>query len=141
MSRLCKVFAQVNQKFSRHVSGLKIVLTIDTFRADGSFTGSSDKKNSLPYKTLPYGRTLGFRAGRCVGTGTREFQLTFYAVTWNKEGVVDLIERVPTTMTLSESGDEFTEHGNWEFLNLNWTVVFSGASDVKDTRLETPDQD
>jgi hypothetical protein len=62
-------------------------------------------------------------------------------VTWNKEGVVDLIERVPTTMTLSESGDEFTEHGNWEFLNLNWTVVFSGASDVKDTRLETPDQD
>ena len=54
---------------------------------------------------------------------------------------MDLIERVPTTMTLSESGDEFTEHGNWEFLNLNWTVVFSGASDVKDTRLETPDQD
>ena len=97
----------------------------------------SDKNNSLPYKTLPYGRMLGFRAGRCVGTGTGEFQLTFYAVTWNKEGVVDLIERVQTTMTLSESGDEFTEHGNWEFSDLNWTVVFSGASDVKGTRLET----
>jgi hypothetical protein len=61
-------------------------------------------------------------------------------VTWNKEGVVDLFERVQTTMTLSESGDEFTEHGNWEYLDLNWTVVFSGASDVKGTRLETPDQ-
>ena len=63
-------------------------LNIDTFRADGSFTGSTDK--TFPYiKPLLYGRTLGFRAGRCVGTGTREFQLTFYAVTWNKEGVVD----------------------------------------------------
>jgi hypothetical protein len=83
-------------------------LNIDTFRADGSFTGSSDK-------TLLYGRTLGFRAGRCVGTGTREFQLTFYAVTWNKEGVMNLFERVQATMTFSDSGDEFTEHSQWDW--------------------------
>ena len=53
----------------------------------------------------------------------------------------DLIERVPTTMTLSESGDEFTEHGHWDFLDLNSTVRFrSSADDIKATRLET-DQD
>jgi hypothetical protein len=104
------------------------------FRADGSFTGSSDK-------TLPYESTMGLRAGRCVATGTREFQLTFYAVRWNKEGVVDLFQRVHATMTLSESGDEFTEHSQWEVLDPNWTVVFRGADDVKGTRLETPDQD
>ena len=115
-------------------------LNIDTFRADGSFTGSTDK--TFPYiKPLLYGRTLGFRAGRCVGTGTRELQLTFYAVTWNKEGVVDLFERVQATMTFSESGDEFTEHSQWDWLDLNWTVVFRGTADVKGTRLETPDQD
>jgi hypothetical protein len=85
----------------------RTLLNIDTFRADGSFTGSSDK-------TLPYGSTMGLRAGRCVAMGTREFQLTFYAVRWNKEGVVDLFQRVHATMTLSESGDEFTEHSQWE---------------------------
>ena len=112
----------------------RTLLTIDTFRADGSFTGSSDK-------TLPYGSTMGLRAGRCVAMGTREFQLTFYAVRWNKEGVVDLFQRVHATMTLSESGDEFTTHNRRDFLDLNWTVVFRGAGDAKGTRLETPDQD
>jgi hypothetical protein len=112
----------------------RIVLNIDTFRADGSFTGSSDK-------TLGYGRTLGFRAGQCVATGTREFQLIFYAVIWKKEGVIDLFQRVQATMTLSESGDQFTEHSRWDFLDLNWRVSLRGASDVKGTRLETPDQD
>jgi hypothetical protein len=112
----------------------RALINIDTFRADGSFTGSSDK-------TFAYGSTMGFRAGRWVATGTREFQLTIYAVTWNKEGVVDAFERVHATMTLSESGDEFTEHSHWDWFDLNWTVVFRGASDVKGRRLETPDQD
>jgi hypothetical protein len=62
-------------------------------------------------------------------------------VTWNKEGVVDLFERVQATTTLSESGDECTAHTRRDFLDLNWTVVFRGAGDVKATRLETPDQD
>ena len=112
----------------------RTVLTIDTFRADGSFTGSSDK-------TLNYGSTMGLRVGRCVATGTREFQLTIYGVSWNKEGVVEYLERVQATMTLSESADEFTEHSHWDWFDLNWTVVFRGAGDVKGTRLETPDQD
>jgi hypothetical protein len=116
----------------------RTLLNIDSQRADGSFTGISDKT----FPKWPDGRTAGLRAGRCVGTGTREFQETFYAVTWNnKEGVVDLIERVQATITLSESGDEFTSHNQWEFLDLNWTVVFKGSADVKATRLETPDED
>jgi hypothetical protein len=54
---------------------------------------------------------------------------------------VDLFERVQATTTLSESGDECTAHTRRDFLDLNWTVVFRGAGDVKATRLETPDQD
>ena len=113
------------------------ILTIDTFRADGSFTNITNKR-------LGYGRTLGtvsFRAGRWVATGAGEFQLKFYSVICNNEGVVDLFGRVQTTMTLSESGEEFTEHGQWEYFELNWTVAFRGTSDVKATRLATPDQD
>jgi hypothetical protein len=113
------------------------ILTIDTFRADGSFTNISNKR-------LGYGKTLGtvsFRAGRWVATGAGEFQLKFYSVICNQEGLVDLLGRVQTTMTLSESGDEFTEHGQWEYFDLNWTVAFRGTSDVKATRLETPDED
>jgi hypothetical protein len=116
----------------------RIVLNIDNYRADGSFTCSTNKTDA---RAGEYGRTYGFRAGRCVATGTREFQLTFYEVTWNKEGVVDLFERAQATTTLSESGDEFTTHNRRDFLDLNWTVVFRGAGDAKGTRLETPDQD
>jgi hypothetical protein len=112
----------------------RTLLNIDTYTADGSFTGSRDKTID------PYGRTAGLRAGRWVATGTREFQLTFYGMRWNKEGVVDRFQRVQATMTLSESGDGFTEHSQWDILDLNWTVVFRGASDVTGTRLETPDQ-
>ena len=113
----------------------RTLLNIDTFRADGSFTSSSDKTLDI------YGNTAGLRVGRCVATGTREFQLTIYGLRWNKEGVVNQFLRVQAIMTLSESGAEFTEHSQWEVLDPNWTVVFRGAADVKGTRLETPDQD
>jgi len=114
----------------------RTVLNVDTFRADGSFTSSSDKTVDI------YGNTAGLRVGRCVATGAvREFQLTIYGLRWNKEGVVDLFLRVQAIMTLSESGAEFTEHSQWEVLDPNWRVVFKGAADVKGTRLETPDQD
>ena len=42
---------------------------------------------------------------------------------------------------MSESSDELTTHTQSEFLDLDRTVVFRGTSDVKGTRLETPDQD
>ena len=74
----------------------------------------------------------------------------FYGLRWNKEGVVmerhsmrnhHQFLRVQASITLAESGDESTSHSQWEVLDLNWTVVFKGAADVKGTRLETPDQD
>jgi hypothetical protein len=113
----------------------RTLLIIESRSADGSYTSSSDKTVDI------YGNTAGLRVGRCVATGTREFQLMFYGLRWNKEGVVNQFLRVQATMTLSESGDELTAHSQWEVLNLNWTVVFKGAADVKGTRLETPDQD
>jgi hypothetical protein len=113
----------------------RTLLIIESRRADGSYTSSSDKTVDI------YGNTAGLRVGRCVATGTREFQLMFYGLRWNKEGVVNQFLRVLATMTLSELGDELTAHSQWEVLDLNWTVVFKGAADVKGTRLETPDQD
>jgi hypothetical protein len=82
------------------------------------------------------------RVGRWVATGTREVQLTIYGLTWNKEGVVNRFSRLHSTVTLSESGAEFTAHAQWEVLDPNWKVVLRGAADVKGARrLDTPDQD
>ena len=113
----------------------RTLLNIDTFTADGSYTGSQDKTIDI------YGDTGGLRVGRCVATGTREFQLTLYRVQMNKEGVVYQFLRVRATITLSESGDECTAHSKWEALDPNWTVEWGGTGETKATRLETPDQD
>ena len=117
-------------------SGLeRPLLNIETFTADGSYTGTSDKTIDIS------GDTGGLRVGRCVAMGAREFQQTLYRVIWNKEGVVNHFLRVRNTITLSESGDEHTAHSKWDSLDTNWTVVWSGTGDTKATRLETPDQD
>lgn len=62
--------------------------------------------------------------------------MTFYEVIW-KEGVVNGFHRLQSTITLSENGDEFTAHGDADFLDSNWNVVFSTTTDGKGTRLET----
>ena len=49
----------------------RTLLTIGSYRADGSYTGSFDKR-------LHHGRTVGLRVGRCEATGSKEFQLTLY---------------------------------------------------------------
>jgi len=107
---------------------------IDAFNADGSFSYDTDRR-------LPSGILLGSGRGRWVATGAREFQLKFYTVTSNKEGVASGLQRVQSTFTLSEAGDEFTGRSEWEFLDANWTVVFRGFTDFIGTRLETPDRD
>jgi hypothetical protein len=53
------------------------LLNIETFTADGSWTGSSDKTIDI------YGDTGGLPVGRCVATGIREFQNTLYRVQCN----------------------------------------------------------
>ena len=108
-------------------------LTIGSYRADGSYTGSFDKRLEQGH-----GRMVGLRVGRCEATGYKEFQLIFYEVRLNKKGVVDQFARVRINVTLSESGDELTAHGQWDVLDLNWTLLFRGTNDVKSTRLETP---
>ena len=110
------------------------LLTIGSYRSDGSYTGSFDKR-------LEHGRMVGLRVGRCEATGYEEFQLILYELRLNKKGVVDRFARVRITVTLSESGDELTAQSQWDVLDLNWTLVFRGTNDVKATRLETPDQD
>jgi hypothetical protein len=115
----------------------RTLLVLGIFSEDGSYTCSSDQK--LP--PVPAIQAVGTEMGPCQGrwarTGAREFRLTFYAVIW-KEGVVNGFHRLQSTITLSENGDEFTAHGEADFLDSNWNVVFSTTTDGKGTRLKTP---
>ena len=70
----------------------------------------------------------------------REFQLTFYAAIWNKEGVISGFHRIQASIVLSESGDEFTAKTQADFFDANWKTVISNTGEVKATRLKTPDE-
>jgi hypothetical protein len=113
------------------------LLAIDLFGADGSFTHNDDE--ALP--PIPAIQAIGTKRsaayGRWKRTGDREFKLTFYIEIW-KEGVVNGFIRVQRTLTLSESGDEFSGPAKADFCDANWNVVLSLANDVKGKRLETP---
>jgi hypothetical protein len=112
----------------------RIIPGVDIFSAGGSFINTNDKRTG--------GGTVSLGLGRYVATGPREFRLMFYTVRLNKEGIVWGFGRVESMLTLSESGDELTNRvAHWEVLDANWAVVFRGTSEVKGTRLETPDQD
>jgi hypothetical protein len=102
---------------------------IDIFSADGSLSNDTDRR-------LSWGM-IGSGRGRWAATSARVFQLKYYAVTSNKEGVASGFERVQSTLTLSEAGDEFTGRSKWDLFDANWTVVFKGFGDFKGTRLET----
>jgi hypothetical protein len=114
------------------------LLSLAIFSRDGSFT------TSVGYRALPPVRAvedvateIGPGYGHWAAAAAREFQLTFYSVMW-KEGLVNGYQRVQDTLILSEAGDEYTGHAQVDFLDRNWNVVFSTASDVKATRLESP---
>jgi hypothetical protein len=56
-----------------------------------------------------------------------------------ERGVVNGYQRIHSTMTLSDSGDEFTVHdGQVDFLDATWKAVLSSTDEVKGKRLETP---
>jgi hypothetical protein len=110
------------------------LLSIAIFGGDGSFTMTGNTKLSVA--GLADQRGPGY--GRWVQAGDREFKLTFYAVLW-KEGEVNGYMRVHSSMTLSESGDEFIARECLvEFLDANWKVVDSDNDEVEGKRLETP---
>ena len=69
---------------------------------------------------------------------TESFKLTFYAVLL-KEGEVNGYMRVRSTVTLSESGNDFISKGcHVEFLDKNWNVRDSDDDQVSGKRLDTP---
>jgi hypothetical protein len=119
--------------------GQSPLLSLAMFAGDGSFTTAGGYKALPPVPAVEEVATeLGPGCGRWAAAGGRVFRLTFYSVLW-KAGVVNGFRRVQDTLTLSDSSDEYTGHAEADFLDANWNVVFSTSSDVKGTRLETPD--
>ena len=114
------------------------LLSLAMFGGDGSFTTTLGTKLP-PVPPFPgFADERGPGYGRWVQTGDREFKLTFYSILW-KEGVVNGYQRVRSTMTLSDSGNEFTaDKVQVDFLDTNWKVVTSDNDEVRGTRLETP---
>jgi len=112
-------------------------LSLAMYGSDGSFTTCGG------YKALPsipvvqeVANELGPGYGRWAAKGNKEFRLTFYSIMW-KEGLANAYQRVQETLVLSDSGDQYTGHAQVDFLDVNWNVVFSTASEVKGLRLET----
>ena len=114
------------------------LLSIAIFGQDGSFTTTGNTKFSLAPPNQGLGDERGPGYGRWSQTGDREFKLTFYVVLL-KEGEVNGYMRVRSTMSLSESGNEFTtSECVAQFLDANWKVLDSDQDVVKGARLETP---
>jgi hypothetical protein len=114
------------------------LLSIAIFGQDGSFTTTGNTKFSLAPPNQGLGDERGPGYGRWAQTGDREFKLTFYVVLL-KEGEVNGYMRVRSTVSLSESGNEFTTSKCVaQFLDANWKVLDSDQDMVNGTRLETP---
>jgi hypothetical protein len=114
------------------------LLSIAIFGQDGSFTTTGNTKFSLAPPNAGLGNERGPGYGHWVQTGDREFKLTFYVVLL-KDGEVNGYMRVRSTMSLSESGNEFTSSQCVaQFLDTNWKVLDSDQDEVKGTKLETP---
>jgi hypothetical protein len=114
------------------------LLSLAMCAGDGSFntTGGYKALPSIP-AVQDVATEIGLGYGQWAATGDREFRLTYYCVLW-KAGMVNGFQRVQDTLVMTESGDEYTGRAQVDFLDANWNVVFSTASDVKCTRLETP---
>jgi hypothetical protein len=113
-------------------------LSVVLYGADGS-VATGDSYMALP--PIPavqaVANELGPGYGRWVAASDREFRLAYYSVMW-KAGLVTGYQRVQETLDVSESGDECSGHAQVDFLDANWKVVSRTNSDVKSTRLETP---
>jgi hypothetical protein len=116
------------------------MLAMAMFGKDGSFLGIHDRAAPPVPEIMAIGVDMGPAYGRWVQSGDGEFQLTFYAAMWNKEGVISGFHRVQASIVLSESGDEFAAKTQAEFLDPNWKAVLTNTGEVKATRLKTPDE-
>jgi hypothetical protein len=114
------------------------LLSVAIFGQDGSFSTTGNTKFSLAPPNQGLGDQRGPGYGRWAQTGDGEFKLTFY-LPLLKEGEVSGYMRVRCTISLSESGTEFTTRECLaEFLDTNWKVLDSDKDEVKGRRLETP---
>jgi hypothetical protein len=116
------------------------LLAMAMFGKDGSFLGIHDRAAPPVPEILTIGVDMGPAYGRWVQSGDREFQLTFYAAMWNKEGVISGFHRVEANIVLAESGEEFAAKTLVEFLDPTWKAVLTNTGEVKATRLKTPDE-
>jgi hypothetical protein len=119
-------------------AGTRSLASIALFARDGAFTTTID--TALP--PIPAVQALGSVLGPGYGQWRRisplRFRLVFYAPILNN-GIVNGFQRIRDTITLSDAGRQYTSpESQVEFLDLNWNVVFSGASMVTGTRLESP---
>jgi hypothetical protein len=119
-------------------AGTRSLASVALFSRDGTFTTTID--TALP--PIPAVQALGSVLGPGYGQWRRisplRFRLVFYAPILSN-GVVNGFQRIRDTITLSDTGRQYTSpESQVEFLDLNWNVVFSGASMVTGTRLESP---
>jgi hypothetical protein len=120
------------------VSGMqRQIRAISTFGQDGSFLTAGDQQGPpVPGAAGPTRIGPGF--GTWKRTGAREFQLTFYAVLCNKQGIVKGYQKVRGTIELRESGDELEASGESQFSDTNGKVFATVPVEVKGMRLESP---
>src|SRR5262245_31107223 len=117
------------------------MLAMGIFGEDGSFIGTHDRALPPVPELQAVATDMGPAYGRWVQTGNREFQLTFYAAMWNKEGVISGFHRIQASIVLSESGDEFTAKTQADFFDANWKTLLTNTGEVKGTRLKTPEEE
>ena len=112
---------------------------LSMFCKDGIFVGTLNRRVPPLPAIQAVAADMGPAYGRWAKTGDREFQLTFYAAMWNKEGVISGFHRIQSTIVLAESGEEYTAHTQADFFDANWKTLLTNTGEVKGTRLQTPD--
>jgi hypothetical protein len=117
------------------------MLALAIFGEDGSFIGTHDRAVPPVPEIQAVAAHMGPAYGRWIQTDDREFQLTFYAAMWNKEGIISGFHRIQASIVLSESGDEFTAKTQADFFDTNWETLFTNTGEVKGTRLKTPEEE
>lgn len=116
------------------------IRALSMFLKGGSFVATLNRSVPPAPPIQAVAADMGPAYGQWVQTGDREFQLTFYAAMWNKEGVISGFHRIQSTIVLSESGDEYTAHTQADFFDANWKTLISNTGEAKGTRLKTPDE-
>lgn len=111
---------------------------IQVFSKDGTFSGQGSPISGGPPPAMALGDTVLAGNGRWERISPMKFRVIVYSLIL-KSGVVNGFFRVHDTLTLSETGQQFTSSGSQvDWLDLNGNVVASGSGVNTGTRLESP---